>query len=87
VFASRRCAGAQGRLALLLQSPHGASGERVLELGAGLGLAAVLAAGPVPRVVAPTSCPRAVETIRANAALNGVTIDRQARRLLRAGGR
>ena len=50
-------------------------GERVLELGAGLGLAAVLAARAGARVVATDILPAAVETIRANAALNGVTID------------
>ena len=51
------------------------AGERVLELGAGLGLAAVLAARAGARVVATDILPEAVETIRANAALNGVTID------------
>ena len=51
------------------------AGERVLELGAGLGLAAVLAARAGARVVATDILPGAVETIRANAALNGVTID------------
>jgi release factor glutamine methyltransferase len=51
------------------------AGERVLEIGAGLGLAAVLAARAGARVVATDIVPAAVETIRANAALNGVTID------------
>lgn len=50
-------------------------GERVLEIGAGLGLAAVLAARSGARVVATDVVPAAVETIRANAALNGVTLD------------
>jgi release factor glutamine methyltransferase len=50
-------------------------GERVLEIGAGLGLAAVMAARAGARVVATDVVPGAVETIRANAALNGVTID------------
>jgi release factor glutamine methyltransferase len=50
-------------------------GERVLEIGAGLGLAAVLAARAGARVVATDIVPAAVEIIRANAALNGVTID------------
>jgi len=50
-------------------------GERVLEIGAGLGLAAVLAARAGARVVATDVLPAAVATIRANAALNGVTID------------
>ena len=50
-------------------------GERMLEIGAGLGLAAVLAARGGARVVATDVVPAAVETIRANAALNGVTID------------
>jgi HemK-related putative methylase len=51
------------------------AGERVLEIGAGLGLAAVLAARAGARVVATDVVPAAVEIIRANAALNGVTID------------
>jgi release factor glutamine methyltransferase len=51
------------------------AGERVLEIGAGLGLAAVLAARAGARVVATDVVPGAVEAIRANAALNGVTID------------
>jgi HemK-related putative methylase len=50
-------------------------GERVLEIGAGLGLAAVLAARTGARVVATDIVPAAVATIRANAALNGVAID------------
>ncbi len=50
-------------------------GERVLEIGAGLGLAAVLAARAGALVVATDIVPAAVEIIRANAALNGVTID------------
>jgi HemK-related putative methylase len=50
-------------------------GERVLEIGAGLGLAAVLAARAGARVVATDIVPAAVETIRANAALNGVAVD------------
>lgn len=50
-------------------------GERVLELGGGLGLAAVLAARAGAHVVATDIVPEAVDAIRANAALNGVTID------------
>ncbi|MBI4593157.1 MAG: methyltransferase [Candidatus Rokubacteria bacterium] len=50
-------------------------GQRVLELGAGLGLAAVLAARAGARVVATDVVPEAVEAIRTNALLNGVTID------------
>jgi release factor glutamine methyltransferase len=50
-------------------------GERVLEIGAGLGLAAVLAARAGASVVATDIVSGAVEAIRANAALNGVTID------------
>ena len=50
-------------------------GERVLEIGAGLGLAAVLAARAGAHVVATDVVPAAVETIRANAALNGVTLE------------
>jgi HemK-related putative methylase len=50
-------------------------GERVLEIGAGLGLAAVLAARAGARVVATDVVPQAVDAIRANAALNGVTVD------------
>jgi tRNA/tmRNA/rRNA uracil-C5-methylase (TrmA/RlmC/RlmD family) len=50
-------------------------GERVLEIGAGLGLAAVLAAKAGARVVATDILPEAVEVIRANAGLNGVAVD------------
>ena len=50
-------------------------GERVLELGAGLGLAAVLAAKAGAAVVATDVVPEAVAAVRANAALNGVIID------------
>jgi len=52
-----------------------APGEAVLEIGAGLGLAAVLAARAGARVVATDVVPEAVEAIRVNAALNGVTVD------------
>jgi release factor glutamine methyltransferase len=47
----------------------------VLEIGAGLGLAAVLAARAGASVVATDVVPAAVDTIRANAALNGVSVD------------
>jgi HemK-related putative methylase len=50
-------------------------GERVLEIGAGLGLAAVLLARAGARVVATDVLPEAVGAILANAALNGVAID------------
>jgi HemK-related putative methylase len=50
-------------------------GERVLEIGAGLGLAAVLAAKAGARVVATDILPEAVEVLRANAGLNGVAVD------------
>jgi release factor glutamine methyltransferase len=50
-------------------------GERVLEIGAGLGLGAVLAARAGAAVVATDIVPAAVEAIRANAALNGVAVD------------
>ena len=50
-------------------------GERVLEIGAGLGLAAVLAARAGADVVATDVVPAAVEAIRANAVLNGVAVD------------
>ena len=51
------------------------AGERVLEIGAGLGLAAVLAARAGAAVVATDVVPGAVASVRANAALNGVQID------------
>jgi release factor glutamine methyltransferase len=51
------------------------AGQRVLEIGAGLGVAAVLAARAGASVVATDIVPGAVETIRANAALNGVRVD------------
>jgi release factor glutamine methyltransferase len=50
-------------------------GERMLEIGAGLGLASVLAARAGARVVATDVVPAAVEAVRANATLNGVTVD------------
>src|SRR5439155_227366 len=50
-------------------------GERMLELGAGLGLAAVLAAKTGATVVATDVVPGAVTAVRANAALNGVEVD------------
>jgi release factor glutamine methyltransferase len=52
-----------------------APGERVLEIGGGLGLAAVLAARAGARVTATDVVPEAVEAMRANAALNGVVVD------------
>jgi release factor glutamine methyltransferase len=51
------------------------AGERVLEIGAGLGLAAVLAAKAGAAVVATDVVPGAVTAVRANAALNGVEVD------------
>jgi HemK-related putative methylase len=50
-------------------------GERVLEIGAGFGLAAVLAAKAGATVVATDVVEDAVQAIRTNAALNGVSID------------
>ena len=50
-------------------------GERMLEIGGGLGLAAVLAARSGASVVATDILPEAVEAIRANATLNGVVVD------------
>jgi release factor glutamine methyltransferase len=50
-------------------------GERVLEIGAGLGLAAVLAARAGARVTATDVVPEAVDAIRVNALLNGVEVD------------
>ena len=55
-----------------------APGERVLEIGAGLGLAAVLAARAGARVVATDIVPEAVDTVRVNAMLNGVAVDARA---------
>ena len=49
--------------------------ERVLELGAGLGLADVLLARAGARVVATDVVPAAVAAIRTNALLNGVEVD------------
>lgn len=51
------------------------AGERMLEIGAGLGLAAVLAARAGAHVVATDVVPQAVASVRANAALNGVVVD------------
>lgn len=50
-------------------------GDRLLEIGAGLGLAAVLAARAGARVVATDVIPEAVTLIRLNAQLNGVSVD------------
>lgn len=50
-------------------------GERVLEIGAGLGLTAVLAARAGARVVATDVVPEAVRATGQNALLNGVTVD------------
>jgi release factor glutamine methyltransferase len=50
-------------------------GERVLEIGAGLGLAAVLLAKAGASVVATDVVPQAVESIHANAGLNNVVVD------------
>jgi release factor glutamine methyltransferase len=50
-------------------------GERVLELGAGLGLAAIAAARAGATVVATDVVPAAVDAVRMNAALNGVTVE------------
>ena len=50
-------------------------GERVLEIGGGLGVAAVLAARDGARVIATDILPEAVEVMRINAALNGVAVD------------
>lgn len=50
-------------------------GERVLEIGAGFGLAAVLAARAGADVVATDVVPAAVASIAANAALNAVVVD------------
>ena len=50
-------------------------GERMLEIGGGLGLAAVLAARSGAKVTAIDVLPEAVEAMRANAVLNNVSID------------
>jgi release factor glutamine methyltransferase len=50
-------------------------GQRVLEIGAGFGLAAVLAAKAGATVIATDVVEEAVQVIRANAALNAVVID------------
>jgi HemK-related putative methylase len=50
-------------------------GERVLEIGAGLGLAAVLAARGGAHVVATDVVAAAVEAVRLYAGLNGVSVD------------
>jgi release factor glutamine methyltransferase len=54
---------------------HARAGERVLEIGAGFGLVAVLAARAGAHVVATDVEPAAVDAIRANAVLNGVAVD------------
>ena len=54
---------------------HVNAGERVLEIGGGLGLAAVLMARDGARVTATDVVPGAITAMRTNAALNGVVID------------
>jgi len=51
------------------------AGERVLEIGCGLGLAAVMAAKTGATVVATDVVPEAVEATRLNAVVNGVAVD------------
>lgn len=51
------------------------AGERVLEIGAGMGLAAVLLARAGARVVATDVVAEAVASIRVNALMNGVEVD------------
>jgi release factor glutamine methyltransferase len=50
-------------------------GQRVLEIGAGMGLTAILLARAGARVVATDVVPEAVAAIRVNALMNGVTVD------------
>lgn len=50
-------------------------GQRVLEIGGGLGLAAVLMARAGALVTATDIVPAAIDAMRMNAALNGVTLD------------
>jgi HemK-related putative methylase len=54
---------------------HVRPGERVLEIGGGLGLAAVLMARDGARVTATDVVPGSITAMRTNAALNGVSID------------
>ena len=83
VYASRGCLfrvpeGVQPPKAgsrLFCRNLHVQPGERVLEIGSGLGLAAVLMARAGARVVATDILPAAVDAIRINAALNGVAVD------------
>ena len=60
---------------LFCRHVRASAGERVLEIGAGLGMTAVLAARAGAHVVATDVVAKAVEAIRANAVLNGVTVD------------
>jgi len=57
---------------VLARTPLG--GRRVLDLGCGLGLAAVVAAAGGAEVLAVDRCPEAVERTAANAARNGVRL-------------
>ena len=50
-------------------------GERVLEIGSGVGLAAVVLAKAGASVVATDVVPEAVDAIRANALVNGLNVD------------
>jgi release factor glutamine methyltransferase len=60
---------------LFCRGLHVDRGERLLEIGSGLGLAAVMAAQAGAEVVATDVVTAAVEATRANAALNGVAVD------------
>ncbi len=60
---------------LFCRTVTAAAGERVLEIGAGIGLAAVMLARAGARVVATDVVPEAIDAIRANAVLNGVSVD------------
>jgi predicted nicotinamide N-methyase len=76
-------AGGQALARWLLDHPDAARGRRVLDFGAGSGLAGIAAArAGAARVCAADIDPVALVAIRANAALNGADLDTTARDLV-----
>jgi len=75
--------GGQALARYLLDNRDTARGKRVLDLGAGCGLAAIAAAmAGAARVVAAEIDPFAVAAIRLNAEMNGIAIDIESRNRL-----
>ncbi|MDP2309954.1 MAG: 50S ribosomal protein L11 methyltransferase [Pseudomonadota bacterium] len=67
--------GSQGMARWILDNPQEVAGKRVLDIGAGGGLAAIAAARAGARAIANDVDPMAIVAARLNAAENGVTIE------------